>query len=203
MKHAAGTVARTVATTAAGTAVLLAVLAGCASRTPAPSNGAAGTDGNPGVGVNVSTGTGPGAATSAAPSNGSSNGPSRPGASGPAGGSSPTLLPPTNVGTSPAKPLPSSGDQVTYSSPDGVSVSADGKTLSMLVTWGGCADEPTIVVTVQDASKVVIELRKVTHFRLGAMCPDNVRESETSTVLGAALGSRQLVDGITHAEIKH
>jgi hypothetical protein len=57
------------------------------------------------------------------------------------------------------------------------------------------------VVTSQDATKVVVELKTVSHYRVGMMCPDFSRNGQATVKLDAPLGSRQLVDGVKNAAI--
>ncbi|MFD0638296.1 hypothetical protein ACFQ9X_48775 [Catenulispora yoronensis] len=101
--------------------------------------------------------------------------------------------------SSPAKPDPSA--QVKYVSPQGVTLASDGVTLIAEVTWGGCSDQPQLVVMSQDASKVVVELKETSHARIGVMCPDIARNGEASVKLVAPLGTRQVIDGIKNAPI--
>jgi hypothetical protein len=173
--------------TAASTAVVLVALAGCASRGSGSGTSAAGSGG-----------------TSSAPSDGTTstqNGlsPTTPASSGSTGatggqqsgpGGSPSSVPSTD---------PSA--QVKYISPEGVSVAADGVTLVTEVEWGGCDDQPQLVVMSQDASKVVVELKKTSHARIGVMCPDIARRGEASVKLTAPLGSRSVIDGIKNEPI--
>ena len=57
------------------------------------------------------------------------------------------------------------------------------------------------MVTSQDASKVVVELKKVSHSRVGVMCPDFARNGQSTVKLAAPLGSRQVIDGIKNTAI--
>jgi hypothetical protein len=189
--------------TLTGAAVLLVVLAGCASKTTA--NGAP-----PAAAGDANSASSP-SATPSVPGTTSAPGDSTP----------PTMTVPLKVSpTSPAIPpgvqvpttapspsqssggpgtKPTSGtDQVKYTSPEGVSLAPDGRTLVTPVEWGGCSEQPQLIVMAQDSTKVVVEVKTITHFRLGAMCPNIARVGEASVKLDAPLGSRQVVDGITH-----
>jgi hypothetical protein len=110
--------------------------------------------------------------------------------------SAPGAQPGQNGGTHP-------GDtgQLKITSPDGVSLSSDGVTLITEATWGGCYDKPQLVVVSQDASKVVVELKSVSHYRIGIMCPNNAIEGAVSVKLAAPLGSRQVIDGVKNVAI--
>jgi hypothetical protein len=90
---------------------------------------------------------------------------------------------------------------VKYISPQGVSVDKDGITLVTEVEWGGCDDQPQLVVMSQDASKVVVELKKTSHARIGVMCPDIARQGQATVKLAAPLGSRPVIDGIKNTPI--
>jgi hypothetical protein len=90
---------------------------------------------------------------------------------------------------------------VKYVALQGVSLEKDGITLVTEVNWGGCNDQPQIVVKSQDASKVVIELKTVSHYRVGVMCPDFSRNGQSTVKLDAPLGNRQVIDGVKNAAI--
>jgi hypothetical protein len=176
--------------TMAGVAVLLAGLAGCASKITTSA-------------VPVGSGTGIGD-TGSATSDGSALG-MRPSPTTPSGVQlpSPSAHPttaPGGVRTTPV-PVPVTGDNIKYTSPAGVSVSMDGKTLVASVEWGGCSQQPQLIAVSQDSAKVVIEVKTVTHYKVGVMCPNIMRTGEASLVLAAPLGNRQLVDAVTNAPI--
>jgi hypothetical protein len=90
---------------------------------------------------------------------------------------------------------------VKYVALEGVSLEKDGITLVTEVNWGGCNDQPQIVVKSQDASKVVVELKTVSHYRVGIMCPDLARNGQATVKLDAPLGSRQVIDGVKNVAI--
>ncbi|NUP48545.1 MAG: hypothetical protein HOW97_14735 [Catenulispora sp.] len=176
--------------TVASTAVVLVALAGCASRSTGGDNSAAGS------GSDTSSSASPSGSTSTqngsqpgAPSGGSSTGTSAGGQSGSPSG-----------GESSSKPNDPNA-QVKYVSPAGVSLDKDGITLVTEVTWGGCNDQPQLIIMSQDASKVVVELKQVNHQKVGVMCPDIAREGEAKAKLAAPLGSRQVIDGIKNVPI--
>ncbi|GAA2023440.1 hypothetical protein GCM10009839_21230 [Catenulispora yoronensis] len=181
--------------TVASTAVVLVTLAGCASRSSGDSHSAAA-----GPGSDVTSSTSPGGTTSTENSEPPSAAPGGP-TTGTSSGSQP--IAPSSPGgsssSSPAKPDPSA--QVKYVSPQGVTLASDGVTLIAEVTWGGCSDQPQLVVMSQDASKVVVELKETSHARIGVMCPDIARNGEASVKLVAPLGTRQVIDGIKNAPI--
>jgi len=90
---------------------------------------------------------------------------------------------------------------VKYTSPNGVTLASDGITLVTEVSWGGCTDQPQLILMSQDASKVVVELKTVSHARVGVMCPNIAREGSASAKLAAPLGSRQVIDGVKNVPI--
>ena len=90
---------------------------------------------------------------------------------------------------------------VKYVALEGVSLEKDGITLVTEVNWGGCNDQPRIVVKSQDASKVVVELKTVSHYRVGIMCPNFSRNGQSSVKLDAPLGGRQVIDGVKNMAI--
>lgn len=159
--------------TMATTAVVLSALAGCASRSSGGSStSAAGAGGGTSSSSSAST-SAPGSAPSTSPSTTGQSGASNPG----------------GVGT------------VKYVSPQGVVLEKDGITLSTEVSWGGCNDQPQLVVMSQDSAKVVVELKTVSHFRTGMMCPNFARNGQATVKLDAPLGSRQVIDGVKNAAI--
>ena len=159
--------------TVATTAVVLASLAGCASRSS---------------GGSAAAGSGSGG-TSSAPSPSSSS-------------SSAGQTPSTSPSTGPTGASNPSGPvTVKYVPLQGVTLEKDGITLATEVNWGGCNEQPQIVVISQDASKVVIELKTISHFRVGIMCPDFSRNGQSTVKLDAPLGSRQVIDGVKNAVI--
>jgi hypothetical protein len=168
--------------TVATTAVVLASLAGCASRS------SGGTDTSaPGAGGGTST------SSSSSPSSSSPSSPGQtPGSSPSSGGQSSG-----QTGAS----SPSSPGTVKYVALQGVSLEKDGITLVTEVNWGGCNDQPQLVVKSQDASKVVVELKTVSHYRVGIMCPDISRNGQSTVKLDAPLGSRQVIDGVKNMAI--
>ncbi len=83
----------------------------------------------------------------------------------------------------------------------GLSLEKDGITLVTEVNWGGCNDQPQLVVKSQDASKVVVELKTVSHYRVGIMCPNFSRDGQSTVKLDAPLGNRQVIDGVKNAVI--
>ena len=179
--------------TVAGTAIMLSVLAGCASRsTGSSASSAAGAGGS-----TVTSGAPQSGSTSAGGSGtdgnqpGSTTNPAAPGGQ----PSSPGAKPGQPTSAPGGKPSAAPG-QTKITSPDGVSLAADGKTLATEVEWGGCDDQPQLVVLSQDASKVVVEVKTTNHYRMGIMCPDIARSGSVSVTLNAPLGSRQVVDGV-------
>lgn len=171
--------------TAASTAVVLVALAGCASRSSGSGTSAAG-----------------GGSTSSAPSDGTTS--TQNGSQPPTSGSSDSsgATGGQQSGGSPSsKPSTDPSALVKYVSPDGVSVAQDGITLVTEVQWGGCDDQPQLVVVSQDASKVVVELKKTSHARIGVMCPDIARNGQASVKLAAPLGARPVVDGVKNVPI--
>jgi hypothetical protein len=175
----------------AGIAVVAAGLAGCASRATTSTTSAAGAgvasttqSDNPGPPTTTSP------ATTASPSAGSI--------------ATPTHLPTPNtppsitggVGTP-----PSAGAVVKYLSPQGVSMTADGKTLSTPIEWGGCESRPQFIAMSQDSTKVVVEVKTTTRSGAGIMCPDHIVEDVVTLTLNAPLGGRQLVDGVANVPI--
>lgn len=182
--------------TLTGAAVLTLALAGCASK-------ATGTGPDSAAGNGNSTATqsapmmgapSPLSTTNSAPADSAASGTQTSG--GPA-----STAPSTSPGTPNSKPSAAGTDQIKYSSPDGVSISSDGRTLSTPVQWGGCTEQPQLLVTAQDATQVVVEVKTVTHFRMGAMCPNIARVGEASATLAAPLGNRQVIDAVTHSAI--
>ncbi|MBS2533875.1 hypothetical protein KGQ20_13965 [Catenulispora sp. NF23] len=157
--------------TVATTAVVLTALAGCASRSSGGSSAS-----NAGAGGNTAS-----SSTPSSPASPSSSAPSSGGASNPSN--------PSDPGT------------VKYVSPQGVVLEKDGVTLATEVNWGGCNDQPQLVVMSQDASKVVVELKTVSHYRVGMMCPDNMRNGEATVKLAAPLASRQVIDGVKNVAL--
>ena len=168
--------------TVATTAVVLASLAGCASRSSGGSSASA-------------PGAGGGTSTSSASSPSSSSPSSSASSPGQTSGSSPSST--GETGTS----SPSSPGTVKYVALQGVSLEKDGITLVTEVNWGGCNEQPQIVVKSQDASKVVVELKTVSHYRVGVMCPDFSRNGQSTVKLDAPLGSRQVIDGVKNQAI--
>jgi hypothetical protein len=167
--------------TVASTAVVLAALAGCASRSSGGSSGA-----GPGSGSSSSTSSSSSASSSADGSTSTQNG------SQPSSGSGASSGAPSSGPSS----APGGPGQTKITSPQGVSLASDGITLVTEVEWGGCDDPPQLVVTSQDASKVVVEVKTTNHYRVGVMCPNYAREGSASVKLAAPLGSRQVVDGV-------
>lgn len=168
-------------------AALLTVLAGCASTQASSSPASpAGNDGSTSAG---------------APSDGSS--PSASSGEGTPTAPTPASPPSSTGGANPGVPLPPvsttapNGDRIVYVSPDGITVGADGKTLSTSVEWGGCQDQPQLVVFGQNAHQVVVEVKTVKHFKMGQMCPNIERTGTATATLSAPLGNRQVVDGLT------
>ena len=161
--------------TVATTAVVLAGLAGCASR----SSG--------------------GSSTSAA---GAGSGGSSTSSSSSSAGQTPST-PPSSTGQtgSPNPSNPSDPGTVKYVALQGLSLEKDGVTLVTEVNWGGCNDQPTLVIKSQDASKVVVEEKSVSHYRVGMMCPDFSRNGQATVKLDAPLGSRQVIDGVKNVAI--
>lgn len=160
--------------TMATTAVVLSALAGCASRSSGGSStSAAGAGSGTSSSTSSSSTSAPGSAPSTSPSSAGQTGVSTPG----------------DAGT------------VKFVSPQGVVVEKDGITLSTEVSWGGCNDQPQLVVTSQDATKVVVELKTISHFRTGMMCPNFARNGQATVKLDAPLGSRQVIDGVKNAAI--
>ncbi|WP_194897620.1 hypothetical protein [Catenulispora pinisilvae] len=109
--------------------------------------------------------------------------------------------PSTSASSSGSASNPSDPGTVKYVSPQGVVLEKDGATLATEVNWGGCNDQPQLVVTSQDASKVVVELKTVSHYRVGMMCPDNMRNGEATVKLAAPLASRQVFDGVKNVAL--
>jgi hypothetical protein len=170
----------------ATTAVVLAALAGCASRS------SGGTDASgPGAGGGSTTSSSP--ASPVSPPSSSSANPSAPSSTGGTGGSSPSG--PSNPSS------PSDPGTVKYVPLQGLSLEKDGVTLATEVSWGGCNDQPQLVIKSQDAAKVVVELKTVSHYRVGIMCPDFSRDGQSTAKLDAPLGSRQVIDGVKNAAI--
>lgn len=159
--------------TVATTAVVLSALAGCASRSSGGSSTSAAGAGNGTSSSSSSSTSAPGSAPSTSPSSTGQTGSSSPG----------------DAGT------------VKYVSPQGVALEKDGVTLATEVSWGGCNEQPQLVVMSQDASKVVVELKTVSHYRVGMMCPNFSRNGQATVKLDAPLGSRQVVDGVKNAAI--
>ena len=172
--------------TVASTAVVLVALAGCASRSSGGGTSAAGS------GSDASSSTSPGGSTST--QNGSQ--PGAPGGSPSTGSTSGGQSGSTSGSTS-----PDPNAQVKYVSPTGISLDKDGITLVTEVAWGGCNDQPQLVIMSQDASKVVVELKQTSHQRVGMMCPDIAREGSAKAKLAEPLGSRQVVDGIKNVPL--
>ena len=83
----------------------------------------------------------------------------------------------------------------------GLSLEKDGITLVTEVNWGGCNEQPQIVVKSQDPSKVVVELKTISHFRVGMMCPNFSRNGQATVKLDAPLGNRQVIDGVKNVPI--
>jgi len=168
-------------------AALLTVLAGCAS-TQATSTSPVGNAGPASVGTPSdeassspgSTGDMPTAPTS--PTSASSPSASDDGAQVP--------LPPVHS-------TAANGDRITYVSPDGITVTDDGRILATSVQWGGCQDQPELVVLGQGTGQVVVEVKTVTHSRVGQMCPNIERVGTVKVALIAPLGERKLIDGVT------
>ncbi|MBW8803494.1 MAG: hypothetical protein JF587_06490 [Catenulisporales bacterium] len=177
--------------TVASTAVVLAALAGCASRSSGGSS-AAGSGSGTSTSSPSSSSTSSSTSSSSDGSTSTSNGsqPSAPGSSASSGAPS--------SGQSSA---PSTPGQVKITSPQGVSLAKDGITLITEVEWGGCDDQPQLVVTSQDASKVVVEVKTTNHYRIGIMCPNYARQGSASVKLAAPLGSRQVIDGVKNVAI--
>jgi hypothetical protein len=175
--------------TVASTAVVLVALAGCASRSSGGNTSAAGgsTTSAPSSGT-TSTQNG------SQPSPGAPSGQQSGSGSQPGGQTQSSGAPSSTPSTDPSA-------QVKYISPQGVSVDKDGITLVTEVEWGGCDDQPQLVVMSQDASKVVVELKKTSHARIGVMCPDIARQGQATVKLAAPLGSRPVIDGIKNTPI--
>lgn len=160
----------------ATTAVVLAALAGCASRSSESSS---------------APGAGGGSDTSSASSPVS-----------PPSSTTPSTSPSSTGQTGSSNPSnPSSPGTVKYVALQGVSLEKDGITLATEVNWGGCNDQPQLVVMSQDASKVVVELKTVSHAGPGIMCPDFSRNGEATVKLAAPLGSRQVIDGVKNVAL--
>ncbi|MEY9927976.1 hypothetical protein ABH926_002610 [Catenulispora sp. GP43] len=164
----------------ATTAVVLAALAGCASRSSGGSDAS-----GPGAGGGSTSASSP-----TSPSSSSSSNPTAPSSPGQTGGSSSSN--PSN---------PSNPGTVKYVPLQGLSLDKDGVTLVTEVSWGGCNDQPQLVIKSQDATKVVVELKTVSHYRVGIMCPDFSRDGQSTAKLDAPLGSRQVIDGVKNAAI--
>ncbi|WP_194917758.1 hypothetical protein [Catenulispora rubra] len=164
--------------TVATTAVVLAGLAGCASRSSGGSSTSAAGAGSGGSSTSSSSSS-PGQTSSTAPSSTGQTG-------------SPNPSNPSN---------PSDPGTVKYVPLQGLSLAKDGVTLVTEVNWGGCNDQPTLVIKSQDASKVVVEEKSVSHYRVGMMCPDFSRNGEATVKLDAPLGSRQVIDGVKNVAI--
>ncbi|MEY9855129.1 hypothetical protein ABH935_000728 [Catenulispora sp. GAS73] len=160
--------------TVATTAVVLAGLAGCASRSSGGSSTSAAGAGSGGSSTSSSSSAGQTSSTS----------PSSTGQTG-----------------SPNPSNPSGPATVKYVPLQGLSLQKDGVTLVTEVNWGGCNEQPTLVIKSQDASKVVIEEKTVSHYRVGVMCPDFSRDGQASVKLDAPLGSRQVIDGVKNVAI--
>lgn len=185
----------------AAAALLLTVLAGCASTkaSSAPSS-PAGNGGSASVGApsdNGSTDT-----SGATPSSGSSSSGGAATPTAPAPASPPSSVNPggpisTQVPLPPVRTTAPNGDRIVYVSPEGISVGGDGRTLSTSVEWGGCAEQPQLVVFTQDAKQVVVEVKTVTHFKAGVMCPNIERTGTVSATLTAPLAGRAVIDGVT------
>lgn len=179
---------------ATAAAALLTVLAGCASsKSQASPTSPAGNGGSASASTPGQTGT-----SSSAPSSGDSGSPSAPSpasppATQPGGGQIP--LPPVRS-TAP------NGDRIVYVTPDGITVGADGRTLSTGIQWGGCQEQPELVVFTQDGTRVVVEVKTVTHFRVGVMCPNIERTGTATATLAAPLAGRPVVDGVSGRTLK-
>lgn len=180
--------------TVASTAVVLVALAGCASRSTGGDNSAAGS------GSDASSSASPGGSTSTQNGSGTPSGGSTGASSGGQQSGSGSQSGSPSGGQSSSKPDDPAA-HVKYVSPAGVSLDKDGVTLVTEVTWGGCNDQPQLIVMSQDASKVVVELKQVNHQKIGVMCPDIAREGEAKVKLAAPLGSRQVIDGIKNVPI--
>lgn len=167
--------------TVAATAVVLASLAGCASRSSGGSDTSA-----PGAGGGTSS-----ASSSASPSPSSSSSSS----------TGQTPGPSTSGSGQPGTSSPSEPVTVKYVALQGVSLEKDGITLVTEVNWGGCNEQPQIVVTSQDASKVVVELKTISHYHVGIMCPNFSRNGQSTVKLAAPLGNRQVIDGVKNMAI--
>ena len=113
---------------------------------------------------------------------------------------SPPSSSPSSTGQSGAS-NPADAGTVKYVALQGLSLEKDGVTLVTEVNWGGCNDQPQLVVMSQDATKVVVELKTVSHYRVGMMCPNFSRNGQATVKLDAPLGSRQVVDGVKNAAI--
>jgi hypothetical protein len=166
----------------ATTAVVLAALAGCASRSSGGSSAAAGSGNG---GASSSSSSSPSSSASSPSSSDSSAG----------GGSSSAPSSPGQSGGSTAT------DTVKYVPVQGLALEKDGVTLATEVSWGGCNDQPQLVVMSQDAAKVVVELKNLSHFHTGIMCPNFIRNGQATVKLDAPLGSRQVIDGVKNAAI--
>lgn len=160
--------------TVATTAVVLAGLAGCASRSSGGSSTSAAGAG--GGGSSTSSSSSAGQTPSTSPSS-------------------------TGQTGTPNPSNPSGPATVKYVPLQGLSLQKDGVTLVTEVNWGGCNEQPTLVIKSQDASKVVIEEKTVSHYRVGVMCPDFSRDGQASVKLDAPLGSRQVIDGVKNVAI--
>ena len=177
--------------TLTGAAVLTLALAGCASKATGTGPDSAAGNGNSTVAQSAPTGAPASTSGSASSTSGSA----------PSGTAPASSAPSTGPGAPSGKPSAAGTDQIKYTSPDGVSVSSDGRTLSTPVQWGGCTEQPQLLVTAQDATQVVVEVKTVTHFRMGAMCPNIARVGEASATLAAPLNNRQVIDAVTHSTI--
>ena len=135
-------------------------------------------------GGSAAAGSGSGTSSASSPSSSAGQTPSTSPSTGPTGASN-----------------PSGPVTVKYVPLQGVTLEKDGITLATEVNWGGCNEQPQIVVISQDASKVVIELKTISHFRVGIMCPDFSRNGQSTVKLDAPLGSRQVIDGVKNAVI--
>lgn len=177
----------------ASTAVVLAALAGCASRSSGGSSAAGSGSGTSSSASSSSSA--PSSTSSSADGSSSTQNGSQPSTS-TSGGSASSGAPSSGQSSAPGTP-----GQVKITSPQGVSLASDGITLVTEVEWGGCDDQPQLVVTGQDASKVVVEVKTTNHYRVGVMCPNLARSGSASVKLAAPLGSRQVVDGVKNVAI--
>jgi hypothetical protein len=185
---------------ATAAAALLTVLAGCASTkaSTAPAS-PAGNGGSASAGAPSDTGSSgsDGSTPSSGPSSSGGASPTAPAPASPPSSVNPGGPISSQVPLPPVRSTAPNGDRIVYVSPEGISVGGDGRTLSTSVEWGGCAEQPQLVVFTQDAKQVVVEVKTVTHYRVGVMCPNIERTGTVTATLGAPLSGRTVVDGVT------